>query len=110
MFKPVHQDDLTRAVATSMEGRMTGQYGLRGSDEVSAQQLMNLVEKSCGLESGATKARFQMPLLPLGRMFEEYLCGMTGDTNMAEMVAYFSENQDAPVTGPDFWQSTGTEA
>ena len=51
-----------------------------------------------------------MPMVPLGRMFEEFLVGMAADTNMAEMVAYFSENQDAPVQGADFWQATGSEA
>lgn len=93
-----------------MDSRLRGQFAVRGSNEVSAQQLMNLVEKACGQEEGATKARFQMPILPLGRMFEEYLVGMAADTNMAEMVAYFSENQDAPVSGTDFWQATGSEA
>jgi len=35
---------------------------------------------------------------------------MAADTNMAEMIAYFSENQDLPVTGNDFWKATETEA
>ncbi len=41
-------------------------------------------------------------------MFEEFLVGVGADTNMAEMLAYFSENQDAPVTGKDFWEATGS--
>lgn len=89
---------------------MTGQFAVRGSSEVSALELMNLVEKSCGVEAGATKARFQMPVLPLARMFEEYLVGMGADTNMAEMIAYFADNQDAPVSGNDFWQAAGMES
>lgn len=108
-FKPVHHADLTRAVALSMDGGMTGQYAVRGAEEVSSQALLNLVEKSCGVEEGATKARFETPILPLAKMFEEFMVGVGADTNMAEMLAYFSENQDAPVTGKDFWEATGSE-
>ena len=50
-----------------------------------------------------------MPGLPLLRMLEEYLVGTAADTNMAEMIAYFAENQDAVVTGQDFWQATGMQ-
>jgi len=109
-FKPVHHADLARAVATSMEKSLSGQFAVRGTEEVSSRQLLNLVEKSCGIEVGKTRARFQIPILPIGRIFEEFLIGMAADTNMAEMIAYFSENQDAPVTGKDFWEATGTSA
>ena len=33
---------------------------------------------------------------------------MGTDTNMAEMIAHFSNSKDAPVTGADFWAATGT--
>ena len=69
---------------------------------------MSLVERSCGVEEGATKARFEIPVIPLGRMFEEFFVGMGADTNMGEMIQYFSENQEDPVSGNDFWQATGS--
>jgi len=81
---------------------------LRGSDEVSSLELLNLVEKSCGVEAGKTKAHFEIPILPLGKMFEEFMVGVGADTNMAEMINHFSENQDAPVSGTDFWQAMGS--
>jgi len=56
---------------------------------------------------GTTKA--QSSMLPLGRMFEEFMVGMGADTNMAEMIEHFKESGEAPVTGQDFWQATGTE-
>ena len=41
-------------------------------------------------------------------MLEEFLVGMAGDTNMAEMLSHFEENpSDAPVTGDCFFQATG---
>ena len=42
-------------------------------------------------------------------MLEEFLVGTGADTNMAEMIAYFSENQDDPVPGKDFWEATGSQ-
>ena len=108
MFKPVHDGDLANAVAKAMDTGRTGQYALRGSTEVSIRELMHLVEASCGVEEGKTKARFQTPVLPLARMLEEFLVGMAADTNMAEMLAYFDENpKEAPVTGDCFFNASG---
>lgn len=107
-FKPVHHADLTQAVSTAMERGLSGQFAVRGSEEVSARDLMNLVEKCCGVDVGKTKARFETPVFPLAKMAEEFFVGMGADTNMAEMIAYFSENQDAPVKGEDFWQATSS--
>ena len=107
-FKPVHNGDLARAVAMAMDTGKAGQFALRGSEEVSIRELMNLVEASCGVEEGKTKARFEMPLLPITRMLEEFLVGTAADTNMAEMLSYFSENQKvAPVSGESFFDATG---
>jgi hypothetical protein len=49
-FKPVHHSDLTKAIATSMDGGVTGQHALRGADEVSVRELLSLIENSCGIE------------------------------------------------------------
>mmetsp|Transcript_20885 Transcript_20885/g.25648 ORF Transcript_20885/g.25648 Transcript_20885/m.25648 type:complete len:308 (-) Transcript_20885:184-1107(-) len=108
-FKPVHHADLTRAIERSMSAGLTGQFAVRGTEEVTSRQLLNLVEKSCGVEPGNTRARFETPVFPVARMMEEFLVGMAADTNMAEMIQYFSENQDAPVSGQDIWQATGSE-
>jgi len=91
-----------------MERGLSGKFAVRGSEEVSARELMNLVEKSCEVEPGKTRARFETPVLPLAKMAEEFLVGTGADTNMAELIAYFSENQDTPVEGQDFWQATGS--
>ena len=93
-----------------MDSSLAGQFALRGSEEVSTRELLNLVEQSVGVESGKTTAQFELPVFPLTRMLEEFFVGMATDTNMAEMVAFFDQNQDAPVTGADFWQATGTSA
>jgi len=108
-FKPVHQADLVRAIERSMEGGLAGQFAVRGSEEVSSRQLLNLVEKSCGMEAGSTKPRKDTPLFPLGKMFEEFMVGMGADTNMAEMISHFGQSSGAPVTGEDFWHASESE-
>ena len=70
---------------------------------------MDMVETSCGIAPGTTQARSDSPILPLGKMFEEFMVGMGADTNMVEMVEHFAESGEAPVTGADFWEATGVE-
>ena len=65
---------------------------------------MNILEQSCGKLEGQTTARRQIPLLPPLRMLEEFTVGLGIDTNMAEMMIYFSENQEEPVTGESIWE------
>ena len=90
-----------------MASGVTGQHALRGADEVNMRELINLIEKSCGIEEGKTKPQFLLPLFPVTRMIEEILVGMAADTNMVEMIDHFNNSDDAPVTGTDFWTATG---
>ena len=57
-FKPVHQGDVTRAVSQALDTGLTGQFAVSGTEEVSVRQLLNLVEKSCGVAPGKTTGRF----------------------------------------------------
>ena len=41
----------------------------------------------------------QIPVFPPLRMLEEFLVGLGVDTNMADMIEYFDETQEEPVTG-----------
>ena len=107
-FMPVHHSDLSSAVSQAMDSGCKGQFALRGNTEVSIRELLSLVETSCDKEEGKTKGRFEMPILPITRMIEEFLVGTAADTNMAEMIIHFSENQgDKPVTGQCFWDAAG---
>ena len=105
----MHHADLTSAVDVAMGGGMAGQFAVRGTEEVSARELLNLVEASCGREPGSTKARMRLPFLPPGLMLEELLVGLGADTNMAEMLTYFDQNAEDPVSGDDVWAATGME-
>ena len=107
-FKPLHQDDLHRAVSTGLDSGLKGQFALRGGDSIDIKSLLGLIEKSCGKEEGSTKALREIPGLPLGRMLEEFFTGICQDTNMAEMVWTFNQGGD-PVPGNDYWSASGTQ-
>ena len=102
-FKPVHQDDLVAAITQVGTRGLTGQWAVRGSQEVTAKQLLNMVEQSCGKQAGQTTASMQLPLLPPFRILEEFFYGIAMDTNMAEMIGHFEEDQEGPVTGKSIW-------
>ena len=68
---------------------------------------MSMVERSCEKEAGSTKPLREIPVLPIGRMLEEFFTGICQDTNMAEMVYTFNQNQEEPVIGEDYWTSIG---
>ena len=106
-FKPVSQDDLVTAIKYARDTGLSGQYAVRGSTPVTIRELMTLVEGSCGKQEGQTTAQRQLPLLPPLRMLEEFFFGMGIDTNMAEMLIYFNENQEEPVTGESLWEKAG---
>lgn len=76
LFKPLHQDDLLRAVSMGLDKKLSGQFALRGGDQIDIKSLLGLIEKSCGKEEGSTKALREIPGLPLGRMLEEFLTGI----------------------------------
>lgn len=107
-FKPVAQADLTRAVTLGLEKGLSGQFAVQGAEEVTPAALMKLVETACGKEAGSTKARKQLPVLPLGRILEDLLVGTAIDTNMAEMLDHFATTQEEPVTGPSLWEAAGS--
>ena len=46
VFKPVHSDDVSRAVAHVLANGVTGHFSLRGGEELTIKQLVQLIEKS----------------------------------------------------------------
>ena len=107
LFKPVSQDDLVKAISYARESGLSGQWAVRGDQEVSAKELLKIVELACGQTDGSTKPRTELPLLPPLRMLEEFTVGLGIDTNMAEMIEFFDENEQDPVTGSSIWEESG---
>lgn len=90
-FNPVHQSDVARAVVAASENGMRGHFAVRGDQEATMRQLMDLIESSCGVVPGTTKGKsdFYIPAL---RFLEEILVGKAIDTNMADMISYFEQS------------------
>lgn len=107
-FKPINQADLNRAISLGLDRNINGQFALRGEESVTAKELLNLIERSCGKEADSTKALREIPFLSPSRILEEFTTGICQDTNMAEMVDTFNRSKDEPVKGEDFWATVGS--
>ena len=80
-FRPVHHDDVIRAVAHAMANPQHGQFKVRGADKVSITDLLHLVERSCGKDEGSTKQQVRIPFLKMSEFAEEWFVGITHDRN-----------------------------
>ena len=98
---------MVKAVEYARDSKLTGQWAVRGEQEVSAKELLRLVELSCGKAEGSVQARREIPVFPPLKMLEELLVGTGIDTNMGEMIQYFGSNQEEPVTGSSIWEKSG---
>ena len=56
-FKPVSQTDLVRAITSARDTGLTGQWAVRGDQEVSVKQLLQMIERQCGKNEGSTGYR-----------------------------------------------------
>ena len=107
-FRPVHHNDVTRAVDFAIEKQIGGQFKVRGDEKISINNFMKLIEHACEKGPGSTKALSKVPFLKLSEIAEEFLVGITHDRNMRLMIQHFEDNeQDCPCPGTDFWETSG---
>jgi len=107
-FKPIHHDDVTRAVAHAMEHPIHDQFKVRGEEKISIKALLNLIEQSCDKTPGSTRALTKIPFLKLSEFFEEFFIGITHDRNMRLLLQHLEDHpMDCPCPGTDFWEKTG---
>jgi uncharacterized protein YbjT (DUF2867 family) len=104
-FRPVHSEDVASAVAHVLNNAGHGHFSLRGSQEVSLKQLVNLIEKSLGKEAGSTSASKNFKVTQL---LEEFFTGMTVHQNLKNLAEYCAEHE-TPVFGADFWEASGVK-
>lgn len=107
-FRPVHHDDVTRAVAHAMEHPIHDQLKVRGEEKISIKDLLRMVEQSCDKAPGSTKTFTRIAFLQLSETIEEFFVGITHDRNMRLMLEHFETHaMDCPCPGTDFWEKTG---
>ena len=103
-FRPVHSEDVASAVAHVLSNAGHGHYSLRGSQEVTLDKLVNMIEKASGKDVDSTQAS-KLSFNPMV-LLEEYFTGMTVDQNLKHLMTHCSENE-TPVFGADFWEASG---
>lgn len=105
-FKPVHANDVASAVAHVLANPGHGQHALRGNQEISLAELVNLVEKAQGKIEGSTSAK---PFNNLLGFLDEFMTGVTVDANLLNLV--LDAKDEYPITvESDFWQASGLSA
>jgi hypothetical protein len=69
---------------------------------LSIKQIIELIEMASGRQSTSARKTFAPSL-----WLEEFVSGITTDTNMSNMLSYFNANVQSPVTGNSFWTTSG---
>jgi hypothetical protein len=106
-FKPLHDADLYSAVNHAMQSSSTGQFAVRGKDEVSMKQMLNMIETASGKGENTTGKPFAYSP---GLWVEEFFFGMTINRNMASLVEYAEAHPDENlVPGDCFWSATASQ-
>lgn len=62
-FRPVHHNDVNRAVDFAIEKQIGGQYKVRGDEKISINNFIKLIEHACEKGPGSTKALSKVPFL-----------------------------------------------
>jgi len=103
-FSPIHYEDLARAIAHKLENAGHGQFAVRGEEELSIKQLVNVIEKACGKPEGHTKAKRTLPF-EISTIIEEFFTGITHDTNMTRLIDTQASGVET-ISGANFWEAS----
>lgn len=106
-FRPVHQADVSRAVAHQLSCSEAGQYGLYGDKEYSIKALLGLVEANLGKQASAQNPYLQNVL----SLLDDFFVGNTHDGNMNAMLDHYGAHGcDSIHQLKSFWEAHGLAA
>lgn len=112
-YNPISSEDLATAVETALErtSEVKGKrFNVNGAKSITLNELLHLVEKSVGKESGSTKLKGSLLGLGLSDYVEEFFTGITHDKNMGRMAEYMdSHTPNFDAGAPDFFKQLGIE-
>jgi hypothetical protein len=87
-FRPIHQADVTAAVAHSLTATSHGHFGLYGQQEHSIGQLLAMVEGAVGKNAGAKNAWISS----ITSLADDFFVGTTHEGNFDAMMAHYAEH------------------
>ncbi len=108
-FKPVSTDDLALAVQTALGNtdEVKGKrFSVNGSAGVTMNELLHLIEKQVGKDSGSTSLKGSLLGLGLSDYVEEFFTGITHDKNMGRFVEYMDAHRPN-LDADDFFTKFG---
>lgn len=64
LYKPVHHDDLSKAVHTAFGNKHTGEsFSVSGNEEMTIRELMGYLERAAGRDVGTVIAKRELPFV-----------------------------------------------
>jgi hypothetical protein len=106
-YKPVSIEDLSIAVETAFGQEHNGKrFSVNGSTSITLNELLHLIEKQVGRDSGSTKTRGS--LFGLSDVIEEFFTGITHDKNMGRFAEFMEQHTPSIEAGsPDLFKTVG---
>lgn len=109
-YRPVHHDDLSRAIQTAFNNEHAGQsFSVAGSEEMSIRELMGYLERAAGKDEGTTVAKRQLPFIELANYIEEFFTGITHDANMVNLLNHYEANPESFNQETNFFEAANLE-
>lgn len=110
-YKPVHHDDLSKAIHTALNGSHSGQsFSVSGSEEMPIHELMGYLERASGRDAGTTVAKRELPFFELGNYIEEFFTGITHDANFVNLLKHYEAHPETFSQDPSFFEANDMEA
>lgn len=108
-YKPVSSSDLALAVETALNNteEVKGKkFSVSGTETVTMNELLHLLEKQVGKDSGSTSLKGSLLGLGLSDYVEEFFTGITHDKNMGRFAEYMDSHRPN-IEADDFFSKFG---
>jgi len=109
-YRPVHHDDLSRAIQTAFNNQHSGQsFAVSGSEEMTIRELMGYLEVAAGKDAGTTNAKRELPFFELANYIEEFFTGITHDANFVNLLKHYEAHPESFKQEANFFDAANLE-
>lgn len=110
LYKPVHHDDLSKAVHTAFGNKHAGEsFSVSGNEEMTIRELMGYLERAAGRDVGTVIAKRELPFFELSSYVEEFFSGVTHDKNMVALLKHYEAHPETFNQEPNFFEVAEVE-